>query len=129
MPAVCIGVVLGVAERLGRAAIIPGLAIAGAVLVALALRLPGVSVPYAVGTGLTAIALSPAARGWSMRHDLRPVSTCMLGVYLAQILWLNVAGHLTAAGGYLAVTLAFALGLGTVYAARRLLPASRLVLG
>lgn len=129
LPAVCIGVVLGLSARIGRVAIVSGVVIAVALIVAIAAQLPGIGIPYAVGSVLTAFAVAPFSTRHVMRWSVQPVADCMLGVFLTHILWLKIFSRIGGEGTYLTVTLTFFVALMTVFVARRISRASRLILG
>lgn len=129
LPAVCIGIVLGLSGRVGKAAIISWLVIATTLLVAVYAQLPGISIPYTVGIVLMGIVSSPLAIRLSKKWSVQPVSDCMLGVFLTHMLWLQIFSRMVGTGTYLTVSLTFVVALVTVFSARRMIPASRIVLG
>lgn len=128
-PAICIGIVLGLSGRVGKAALASGLAVSGALLVAILAWLPGIGIPYTTGTVLTAAAISPLARRISANWNVQPIADCMLGVFLTHFFWLQIVGVAFGKSNYLTVTTAFLASLISVFVARKMLPASKLVLG
>lgn len=127
--AVLVGLSVGLAPRMGKAAIAGIALIAAALMVALAAQLPGVSITYPLGIIAAAAALIVGERVFPATWSVQPVANCMLGVYLVHILALSLVSAVLGKANYLTVTAAFLLSLACVAAARRWVPMSKLVLG
>lgn len=129
MPAVLIGLALGLAPLL-RAEGLAGLAVlAAAFLYAVAAGLPGFSLPYAVGVAALVLAMAIKRIGLPAWFNVQPVADCMFGVYLVHLLGLTVTNRLLGPSTFAGSALAFAGCLVAVYTARKFVPASRAVLG
>lgn len=129
LPAVFAGIALGLAARIGTWSVAGLALVAGGVAAALVQRAEGMDMPYAIALSLTAAAVflggRPALRGL----QVQPVADCMFGVYLVHLITLPVASRLVGFHSLASAALAFAIALAGVWAARRLVPATRLVLG
>lgn len=128
-PPVFAGIALGLMGKAGSGKFIALLVFAGALIVADAALLPGVGTPYTIGIVLAAVTVF-----WSMNivpddWNIHPISACMMGVYLCHILVLKIVGATFGTNSYLTVSVTFIVALGAVWAARRLFPLSRFVLG
>lgn len=127
--AVTAGVALGLAPRAGRLTW-PGIAILIAAMACLALiPVKGISLPFLVALPVTAIAVLAGSRAWPASWNVQPAADCMLGVYLVHIFMLSLAGAVVPRGGLLLPAVAYAASFIAVYLARRMVPASRIVLG
>ncbi|WP_157132693.1 acyltransferase family protein [Novosphingobium nitrogenifigens] len=125
---VMIGIVLGLTPRVGKAAWLAVVPLAGALVVAIAADLPGVSDTYALGIGLTVLAATSPAAWWPRRWVVQPVAECMMGVYLTHILFLKIFSTISGSGNYLTVILTFVFASLFVWMARTMFPKSKLVL-
>jgi hypothetical protein len=128
-PAVFAGIAIGLAPRLAHGRAIAAALLLAALAIAAAARLPGVSLTYPVGVIVTAAVAWWGARLWPARWNVQPVAACTMGIYLSHIVWLSFVRHYTGTSNYLTVVVTFAAALASVWAARRFVPATRLVLG
>jgi len=129
-PALLFGVVLGLAGRVPRA-VLWGvgavLALAGASL--LVSPITGITVPYLVGAACVLIALWLGPRIGPDRVNVRPLSACMLGVYLGHPLGLNIIGMATGKHSLTTVNLTFVVMLAVTWVAQRYVPLGSLAFG
>ena len=129
LPAVLIGLAIGLRHRVGQLAL-PALAVVAAALAfAVWMLIPGISIPYGLGFALVILAITIPANKWPGWLYIQPVSECMMGVYLVHIIFLYIFDKLTGSANYLTVLLAFIFSFLSVWCARRMVPASKLVLG
>lgn len=128
-PAVFAGIALGLAGHMGKRSLAGIALVAGGLAVALVQRTSGVALPYAISLPLTAAAVHLGDNQVLRRLQVQPVADCMFGVYLVHLITLPIASRLVGFHSLAAVALAFVIALAGVWAARRLVPASRLVLG
>lgn len=128
-PAVFIGIAIGLAGRVGRSAAFGGPIVAAGLAVAAMTKSPGLSVTYPVGVAATAIVVLAGRKWLPANWSAQPVADCMLGVYLIHILPLSIVSRVTGEGTYVTVIVTFLISLGAVWAARRVAPMSKLVLG
>ncbi|MCT2400589.1 acyltransferase [Novosphingobium mangrovi (ex Huang et al. 2023)] len=127
--AVFAGTAIGIAPRAGRLAY-PCLILIGLGLAILILKpVSGMTLTYCLGLPLTAAAVFFGKRLWPDSLSIQPVADCMLGVYLVHIIILSLSGLILPRGSLLHAAVAFMTSLAIVYAARRLVPATRIVLG
>lgn len=129
-PAVLFGIALGLGNRISRPWLILAMSALGAGLaVTVAVKLPGVSMTYFLGILLVMIAIVGGNVPFIARIDLRPASSCMLGVYLSHMLWLLFYGKLLGMGSYVTAFLAFLFAWASVWIMQRLTPWSEIALG
>ena len=128
LPAVLLGAATGLLVQSGSARQAALLAMIAGVALSLLAPLDGFTLPYALGLGVTALAVA-APRIVSRGFNLQPLSDNMLGVYCVHIIGLGVAARLVERGSMAQVVLAFVLSLAGVWLARRLVPHARFVLG
>ncbi len=128
-PAVFAGIAIGLAPRLAYGRVVAAALLLAALAVAAAAHLPGVSLTYPVGVIVTAVVAWWGARLWPARWNVTPVARCTMGIYLSHIVWLSFVRHYTGSSNYLTVAVTFAAALASVWAARRFVPVSRVVLG
>ena len=128
MPAVFVGVALGLLPAdANRRRLSIGLIVLS-LLPAVLAGLPGVSIAYGVGVSLVIIAISLMPP-----HDfpafVQSLSSCTLGVYLVHMAALGAFYIPFGKGSYMAVLCAIVTSFLVVWAARRFVPVSRIVLG
>ncbi|CAN5528076.1 hypothetical protein BH10PSE14_BH10PSE14_19490 [soil metagenome] len=128
-PAVVAGIAIGLAPRIAYGRAIAAALLLVALAFAAAANLPGVSLTYPVGVIVTAAVAWWGARLWPAGWNVQPVAQCTMGIYLSHIVWLSFVRHYTGSSNYLTVTVTFAAALASVWAARRFVPITRLVLG
>lgn len=126
---VLIGIVLGLKDKMGREWLLGLLVIAVAVFIGDLALLPGIALPYTFGILVTALVTFLGSDLMPPSWNVQPVASCMLGVYLCHIVVLKLATALTGPANYLTVVLAFTLTVFGVWAVRRFVPLSRIVLG
>ncbi|HUD29475.1 MAG TPA: acyltransferase family protein [Novosphingobium sp.] len=127
--AVFAGIAIGLTTRAGKL-LVPGVAlVAIGLVIAIAAGIPGISFTYGLGIPLTTAAVFLGRRWWPANLSVQAVSECMMGVYLVHIILLSIAGAFVTKGSLLQAVIAFSASLGLVFAARRILPATRLILG
>lgn len=99
--------------------------VAAVLLVAAMVQTQGISTPYMLGSALLLVAVAAPQMRWSVQ----PLAECMYGVYLVHVLALGLFNRITGEGTMATVALAFLASCVGVYAARRFIPQSRVVLG
>jgi len=129
-PIVLVGIALGLGGKVPRwAAIAGGSSLAISLAIVGAAALPGVSIPYVLGTLVTVPVLWFGPRSIGGAGIIRQISACMLGVYLSHIFLLSVVSRITGHGNYLTAILAFSCALAIVWIAQRIVPMSQFVIG
>jgi hypothetical protein len=126
---ILVGIAIGLARRVGVTAFLGAFIVAVGLALAVAARLPGISITYSVGIIATVIVVFTGTKWFPTAWSVQQVANCMLGVYLIHGLILSVISRLTGKGNYLTVVITFLTSLGFVWVARRSLPLSRFVLG
>jgi fucose 4-O-acetylase-like acetyltransferase len=130
MPAILIGIVFGLLDKVGRVS-----AVAASILVALSLCIagvegaPGVAIPYLVGAAALVLAAGPGRALPLQDRQVGWISGCSLGIYLSHIAFLAIFDRLTGHANYVTVTLTFATALGFTWIGQRWIPFGALVLG
>ncbi len=126
--AIFFGIALGVAISSQRKMVI--LIVIFAINIAIMAIYPiyGVTLPYVVA--IISLMLCNYFGGYITHNfSVQSIADCMFGVYLVHIFFLSAASRIIGSANYGQVLLAFAASLAAVWSARRLVPASRLVLG
>lgn len=104
-------------------------AIGFAVAVCASYQLIGMSLTYPIGLVAVAIALFAPDRFTAHEQAIRAVSQCMFGVYLVHILAIAVVNKLMPVNNYVVALAIFAACFFGVFAVRKILPQTKLVLG
>jgi hypothetical protein len=127
-PIVFVGVAMGLAERVryGRASAIVVLTIS--LMAAARPFLPGISDTYTIGIVLVVAVAWLGPQVMPSNWNVSALSSCMMGVYLTHIFWLDADLLFFGERNYVSATIIFFVSLGTVWAARRFFPLSRIVL-
>lgn len=124
LPAVFLGAAIGFGTGANARGLVATICVL-AILAALWVQLPGLTLPYAVGVGgfFLALKLPP------LKYDLEPISRCMFGVYLTHVIWLSIFNRITGEHQIVTVIAAFVAATASVWLARRVVPLSRTVIG
>ncbi|WP_260599067.1 hypothetical protein [Sphingomonas endolithica] len=128
-PGIMVGVMFGLAWKIGPRGRLAVLISAAALVFADFAGLPGIGTPYTVGVAAIAAAAMFGERMIPTPWSAQPVAACMFGVYLCHVLILKVVGVVTGRGNYLTVTLAFVFALFAIWIVRRFIPTSKILLG
>lgn len=129
-PAVLIGMALGMGNKVSRQArIVGGAVLALSLAVAASSSLPGLSIPYPIGVVATLLAIVAGRYGVGAGWNVRPISACMLGVYLGHMFVLQMVAKATGPANYITVTVSFLIAAAAVWGAQRMLPWTHLMIG
>lgn len=125
-PAIFLGIALGLAERVGflRFALVP---LVGAVVLVGFWSLPGVSLPYMLGTA-SVLAVMWLGSRTTLAFDVEPLSRCAMGIYLVHPVFQRFTWPWLVQFGFPAVFALFCVILGCVFLARRWVPWVKAVL-
>lgn len=129
LPALLIGIVLGTMDAIPRGTLIALPALAVITGLSILAPSPLIAVTYPIGiTGVLVALYTPRVLG-PLPFSVQTISSCAMGVYVSHIVWVRVCNLFIGRELYLTAVVAFVMSVVMVWAARRYIPKSRLVLG
>lgn len=129
LAAIFAGLALGVYRDTIKFAWLGIVAMAIGLLACANYRLDGMSMTYAIGMLSVVVAMIAPDLFSAHSKTIRAISECMFGVYLVHILGIAIVNKITPVSNYGTVIVIFSVCLFGVFATRRLLPKTKIVLG